>query len=464
MKLPVWKHNDLPKAPPLRRMIGPSLILLGLGLGSGEIILWPYLAANWGLGIIWAALLGITIQFFLNMEVERYALVRGESVFVGMARLLRWLPLWFIFSTFIGFGWPGIIASSAELLANGFGWQANSTALAIALLILIGLILSFGPTLYKTVETYQKIAIGLGIPFIAILTYLVCDASHWQAWGQGLVGIGDGYNFIPANIQIFTFLGALAYAGAGGNLNLAQSFYVKDKGYGMGAYAQKIRSVIFGKQEEAEISGTTFSPNKINNQRFKTWWKRVNIEHGLVFWLLGLITISMLAVLAYATTYGNESNATGIQFIINEAQSIGGITLPVIGTIFLIVAGLLLFGTQLTVLDSTSRIITENILLMKKERRFNISALFYSILWLQILFGIAVFMYGFTEPKTLIVLGSVFNAFAMFVSFALILWLNRKLLPKIARPVWWRQLILVGSFAFFGYFSYLAITNAITSF
>ena len=84
------------------KMLGPSFVMLALGLGSGEVILWPYLAANYGLGIVWGALLGLTCQYFINMEVSRYALIKGESVFSGLARLWRWAPYWFILSTFIG--------------------------------------------------------------------------------------------------------------------------------------------------------------------------------------------------------------------------------------------------------------------------------------------------------------------------------------------------------------------------
>src|SRR4030066_1852869 len=94
--------NELPDPPRLSKLIGPSFILLGLGLGSGELILWPYLASNFGLGIIWGAVIGITLQFFLNMEIERYTLVTGESVFVGLARKLKVVaPVCFILSTFI---------------------------------------------------------------------------------------------------------------------------------------------------------------------------------------------------------------------------------------------------------------------------------------------------------------------------------------------------------------------------
>src|SRR5688572_17749497 len=95
------KTNELPKAPPLKKLLGPSFILLGLGLGSGEVILWPYLTSLHGLGIIWGAILGITFQFFINMEIERYALIHGESVFVGLVRKMRIASFWFLLSTFI---------------------------------------------------------------------------------------------------------------------------------------------------------------------------------------------------------------------------------------------------------------------------------------------------------------------------------------------------------------------------
>src|SRR4030067_1285982 len=89
--------NELPPAPPLLKLIGPSFIILGMGLGSGELVLWPYLSSNFGLGIIWAAILGITFQFFINMEIERYTLATGESIFVGLARKFgRFAPVWVI--------------------------------------------------------------------------------------------------------------------------------------------------------------------------------------------------------------------------------------------------------------------------------------------------------------------------------------------------------------------------------
>ncbi len=155
MDLRPLKKNILPEAPKsILSMVGPSLILVGLGLGTGELILWPYLSANWGLGIIWGAVLGITIQFFLNMEIERYTLANGESIFVGFARIFKWLPLWFAISTIIAWTWPAFSAASIGALAPFGITGSQATYAMIGELVLVGLILTLGPVLYKTVETF----------------------------------------------------------------------------------------------------------------------------------------------------------------------------------------------------------------------------------------------------------------------------------------------------------------------
>ena len=296
MSLKPLETKDLPPAPSFRKLIGPSFIFLGLGLGSGEIILWPYLTANYGMGIIWAALLGVTFQFFMNMEIERYALVRGESVFVGLARKLKWISYWFLLSTFIPWIWPGIIASSSKLIGSAFG-ITNTTYLTIVFLVIIGIILSLGPVLYKTVESFQKILVSIGIPVIVILAIALSKTSSVTATAKGVIGIGEGYFFFPEGIIMASFLAAFAYAGAGGNLNLAQSFYVREKGYGMGKYAGRITSLFTGKGESVSLTGTRFEVNEINLLRFKAWWKNINTEHLLIFWFMGSITIIILGFL-----------------------------------------------------------------------------------------------------------------------------------------------------------------------
>src|SRR5919106_6243979 len=86
--LPPMPYKDMPEPLPLGKVLGPSVILAGLGVGSGEYILWPYMASTVGLGFLWAAVLGVTVQYFLNMEIERYTLATGETAVAGV------FPLW----------------------------------------------------------------------------------------------------------------------------------------------------------------------------------------------------------------------------------------------------------------------------------------------------------------------------------------------------------------------------------
>lgn len=452
--LAALKKKDLPKPIALTKLIGPSFILLGLGLGSGELILWPYLAANHGLGIMWGALLGITFQFFINMEIERYALVTGESVFVGLARKLKsFSPVWFILSTFVPWMWPGIIASSATLIAHIFGIP-YTPLLPILLLLLIGLALTLGPVIYKTQEAFQRTLILVGVPFVFVLTLLLAEPVDWQSLAQGLIGKGEGYLFLPAGISLATFLGAFAYAGAGGNLNLAQSYYIKEKGYGMGKFSGRITSILTGKKEEVSLEGTTFEESEKNLSRFKRWWKRINIEHLLVFWTTGALSMIILGLLAYTTVYKNPTTTTGIEFVIKEASVVASQTIPVLGTVFLLIASLMLFSTQFSVMDATSRIMSENLVILSEKFKIkNLSRYFYFFLWFQILAGIAIFSLGFTQPLTLVVLGAALNAIAMFFYTGFVLWMNLTSLEKKLRPSFVRIAVNAIAFLFYGGFS-----------
>ena len=95
------EQRELPEAPPLRRLIGPSVILIGVGIASGEYILYPYIASQAGLVFLWAAVVGILVQFFINMEIERYTLATGETAIGGFMRM--WKP------------WGGVLAGGAIL-------------------------------------------------------------------------------------------------------------------------------------------------------------------------------------------------------------------------------------------------------------------------------------------------------------------------------------------------------------
>ena len=89
-RLPAREVRELPEPPRnYWRLVGPGIVAGGVGLSSGEFVLWPYIASQVGLVLLWGALVGVVTQFFINMEVERYTLATGETVLTGFNRCWR---------------------------------------------------------------------------------------------------------------------------------------------------------------------------------------------------------------------------------------------------------------------------------------------------------------------------------------------------------------------------------------
>jgi hypothetical protein len=440
--------KNLPPTPSLLRTLGPSFVLLGLALGSGELILWPYLAAQYGLGLLWGGLLGISFQFVLNTETMRYSLAWGESVFVGFRKLTRLIPLWFILSTFIPWSLPGFSSATAQITVSFLPFLPE-TWVAIGFLLLVGVILSVGKTLYNTVEQVQKGIIFISLPLIALFTIMFAGVTEWQELGWGLIGRGDGWWFFPPGIALTAFLGAFAYSGGGGNLNLAQSYYIKEKGFGMGKYMGKIKSLFAPGKEKISLTGGRFTDTAGNRRLWHKWWRLINLEHFLVFWLLGFLTIIVLAILAKALVYGGEVSE-GLSFLYAESAAISAQSHALLGGVFLIVAGVMLFSTHLGILESSSRIISENVFLFfSNQKKANLSSGFYTALWLQIGLGIVIYLVGWQEPRFLLTLSAVLNAAAMMIAFPLVYWLNKRYLPKAYQPHTLRKLFMLAAFIFF---------------
>jgi len=150
-----------------------------------------------------------------------------------------------------------------------------------------------------------------------------------------------------------------------------------------------------------------------------------------------------------------------LSFLHIESAAIASHTTPLIGTFFLLVAALMLFSTQMGILESSSRIISENVVLLfyKNGRKFNLSLGFYLALWAQILLGIFIYFSGFREPRFLLTLGAVLNAAAMMVSLPLLFLLNRKKLPKVYQPNLIRKFIMLIVFLFFVGFAVIILRD-----
>ena len=230
----------------------------------------------------------------------------------------------------------------------------------------------------------------------------------------------------------------------------------------LGKFTDKITSLFTPGNKVIKIEGSTFTDNDENLALWKKWWRLVAGEHFIVFWFIGLVTIILLSILAKSLVFGNAS-VSGIDFLYQQSSVLTSRIGSVFGIGFLVVAALMLFSTQIGVLESSSRIISENFLLISYKPGFiaNPSLAFYVALWGQIAFGIIVLLLGFQEPRVLLTLSAVLNAVAMMFAFPLVYFLNRKNLKARYQASLPAQLFFISGFIFFVIFVGMTMVNLI---
>ncbi len=458
-KLPAGRYRDLPEPPSSwTKLMGPSILLLGLSIGSGEFVLWPYITYKFGFVVFWACMVGVLTQYFINMEIERWTLATGETAVTGFCRLWSgWAPV-FLLCNIIPWIWPGWASGAATILSWELGGgEGMRVFYSIASLIAIGLALSLGPVVYNTVERIQTVLIGGVLLFLLVVFGLVVEIDHVVEMGRGIANVGH----IPAEMELTLFLGALAFAGAGGTMNLVQSDYVRDKGYAMGAYVSRLTSPLTGKEEVVDDIGYHFEPNDENMRRWRGWWKAANREHFVTFYLLSVFSLMLLSLIAYATARQTPGLEKGLGFIRVESVFIGAEHGAFWGHAFRWMGIGILLTTALGLLDACARISADIIKTnwLRTHASWSKSRLYFFMLWGQIAFGCAIMLTPYNQPIVLLVLSASLNGGVMLIYSLLLLWTNNRVLKGALamHPV--RFIAMVWACAFFGYFTFVTLSN-----
>ena len=491
--LPPLRYRDLPDSIPLRKMLGPSIILAGLALGSGEFVLWPYITYKSQFVFFWACLLGVLTQYFLNMEITRWALATGESAITGFVRLNRHWAWVFLLLNVIPWMIPAWATGAAQLI-SWMVWEPEMVFnevtqtyaitneqyviwIAIAGMFGCGLILTAGPVIYETVERIQIVLVSIIILLIVVLAvWLVRWESVVALFSSTLTfGFPD---FVPdrasTGLDPVLLLGALAFAGAGGTTNLGQSNYIKDKGYGMGAHVGRITSPITGQVEAVTEIGFHFRDTPENWTRWRQWWKSASWEHSLSFLTTCVFCLVLLALISHSVFYENDTLRAGAEqygakmnFVLGEADEVGRTISPVARTVFLFMGIVILLTTEFGVLDVSSRISTDvvKVAWLRKNAFWSESRLYYAFLWGSICVGSGILLLGTVgidvSAFQLFRMTAAMNGGVMFLYCALLLYMNRFKLPLGVRINWWRSIIMAWAVLFFGSFAIWAAVSTI---
>lgn len=456
--LPPFQTRDLPE-PPARvwPLIGPGIIAAGVGLASGEFILWPFIASQVGLMLLWGAAIGIATQWFLNMEIERYTLATGETALTGFTRLWKHWGLVFAVLVYFANLWPGWATSSATMLTYLVG--GDSTLIAIVLLLVIGAALTLAPVVYTLMERVQFLKVAAVVTFIVVAVIFVISRDAWAELPRGFTQVGT----LPPQLGFALVMGAFAYAGAGGGQNLCQSNWIRDKGFGMGAYVPRLVSPITGEEGAAHVpGGYRFEPTAANLARWRGWWRMANLEQALTFALISFVTIVFTSMIAYSTVYGRPGVPQNVDFIRMQGEQMQLAAGAWFGVLYWIIGAVSLFAAAMGIVDYTSRIgadVLKNTYL--RGSRHSENRIYFALVWALVACGCVVLLFGVRQPLVLLVISSVTSGVTMCIYSVLLILLNRRWLPaqiRISRP---RTAALVWSTLLFGFLAVLTFQQQI---
>lgn len=437
-----FEPNDLPRREKsFWRMTGPGAVMVGLAIGSGEMVLWPWITAKFGAGMAWAAVLGIFMQMWVNFEIGRWAVATGESAFTGFARISRKLIFGFMAVLFTLAwlpGWARATAVCIRYLLFGLEDAGPDWQWAIAVyLCIFGLL--FGPRrIYTTIERVVSAMVLVIVFGMVAVAWRIGSAADLGELARGLANVG--HIETAADFSFLRFFGAMVFVGAGGFGQLYYAYYLREKGIGMGARIAELTSAL----RDGDSAGTyretgyLYRDNEENARRFRDWFSFVKQDNVLYFFLLNTFVTLLFMFGALVVLHARGIVPAERDIIWDLSQMLESIMGTFGHYLFLVIALCAMFSSQLAISDGTYRIWTDMLHTnFAFARRLTAGQWYFALA--AALGPIGVFSIWFFENYGVGVLDFFFvnaalNGCAMAVWVPLVLYMNLRFLPRSARP------------------------------
>jgi hypothetical protein len=450
-KLPPMPIRKLPEAPQAAHLVGPAMILVALGVGFGETYLWPRLVIVFGPEIRWLFTLGVLVQVVVMLEMARYAMATGESIFFGAARV--WQPLmWMFFAiAVLVYIWPGHISAGADALEEitGISWKVSAT---IGLLI-IAVMFTVTKIIYNLIESLLTFLVGVMVIGSAILGAFVGSLDDL---GQTLLGTVRFDTWIPDEAFTAAFfpivVGALAFAGPSGMQQMWYTLWLRDKGAGMGVHIPRVRGLLHADEEETiPDSGSMFDTEDPEEMRkWSGWRKWVAYDALLLFFgITMLITIIFTVMAMNAAELNPEARAALLEGDRDAALPAMGEAFAeaagIFDTLFFLFISLVGWKASVGLFDAFARGQSDmSYYFIPGAKRFKMAYIYGAYLWFVVLFGIIILNFGPADgPEGILDILAFLSAFVMGAYCLTLAAVNNRNLPKKIRPHWFFTVVLV---------------------
>ncbi|MDQ3947173.1 MAG: Nramp family divalent metal transporter [Actinomycetota bacterium] len=451
----------VPKVGPkeaIKYAIGPSLIALGIAIGSGEWLIGPQAvgkSATGFIGIGWIITVSALLQVVYNIEVSRYVMATGEVPVVGFGRVppgaLFWIPfsLLFFFTAFIWGGWAKGAAQGLFALITGDppGPGDDGTVEVLSVVLLLG-VLAVAVGFKKVSRGMELVNAGL-ITFILIFLIIVdLLIVPWDVWWEAIRGFLTPRR--PPEGTTASDLGALAgFTALASGLNWFVLNHYRDKAYGMGGRVGYIAG-LRGERKEVLAVGVTFPDDERNAALWRRWMRFLYLDMWGIFFVGAMVGMLLPTVLMrhLVLATGRQPGADITTFAASALESQYG---RWVFYIALLAGFFVLFSTQLGIFEALVRNATDaaNTNARLRTAIAGDPRRFYYPFMVVLVIVIAVVLTTFQPINLVRNSANISNGAALVYPFVLI-YLNRQL-PRAARPPKWTYAALMANFVFFGF-------------
>lgn len=454
-------------------VLGPSMIALGVSIGSGEWLLGPLGFGRYGfIGLGFLCVISAVLQTFYNVENARYTLATGEVPIVGFQRCPPGFKFWATASLlimYVGWIWGGWAAAAGQSLYGIFTGRAvdlrapgvlqTVRIIAIGLMLLSFVLYLFGKKITRTLEAIDTLLVFTIMTVLAILAFLFVPGHLWGEMFAGIITPAGP----PKGIDATTLGSIMGYTGFASGFNFMLINYYRDHGYAMGHKVGFYSGIIGGVKQDVLPSGVTFRDSEQNTRTWKRWFRFLLVDQWVVFFTGAMIGMFLPSILVVALA---QMPGAGVPTVANMpvyAATELGKQVAWLTPFILFLGAVILWKTQSTLLEMLIRNTTDTAIATSPRLHDWIKGdprKFYYLMAASLIVVIGIIIHLALPTRLLQYSANMANLASMIFPLILI-YLNSKL-PKVARASWWSSVVLLANVVFFGFFFFNFLSLQLT--
>lgn len=395
--------------------LGPSVIITGSIVGSGEVILTASLGAAAGFIMLWWVLVSCWSKTIVQAELARYVMVTGDTYLRALNRIpgrigpVAW-PIWIGILAFIPgvTGLGGIVGGAGQAVAmlipgvNDVTGSALVAASATAILV------------WGNYQHLEKWLLGMVVSF-TVCTLVCAIAMQTTEYRLTAADLATGLTFdFPPEVLLLA-LSVFGYTGVNTGEISAYSYWCIEKGY------------------PSRIGGDRTDPEW--QARARGWLRVMHLDVLLTLVLLTCATVPFY-ILGAGVLHELGERPTGSATISSLSNMFSAVLGNWATIVFAIGAFFILYSSVISGIGAGGRGFADYLVTLGITRRENLPARLRTIRgYVTLIPTAAFFMYlYFRNPVTLVTIGALTAALMSPLQSGSTIWLQHTQMDRRVAP------------------------------